>query len=522
MCVLCALDDTTTFYIGGTKRMKNLLKLLLLALVAAMLVACGTPNRTETPTPPANEGETGNETEEGTEVLDGTKAVWDAEKGQYKIEDDAQIRLGVDNDALGAAIVALWDETHPEHAGKVTFENSGAAGSADRLPTEQDSVQDVLMVIDGEVSRNVAHTLALEENLAKLIKDNSLEAFYNAGNTTDQTVYAPVTYDGMAFVTNVTLLESLGLDTTDANGDNLVDAFDTWEEIFDLSRSYLDNRPTVKARVIETDAEGNQTVTEETTDTKLNVVFPMSLKEPWSGYFALTTGGWQLLEEGDALKPGYDKPEFKKGLEFLVEAKEAGVSVEESGAISTGESMTGRWDNVLNGVNLAPFGLVGTWHDVKTFSEETGNEYLISILPTYGDVNPSPFVKTKGFVINTYTKFQSASMELLRLIYSQAGLQAMVDNSAYAPSLADGSELTPDLTGKTVQEQFMSAFKYNYPEPAITLPENPGKKAMDAAYYGTMELITPQVWDGTLSVDDAIAELIETTNAKIEAENVAQ
>ncbi len=505
--------------------MKNLFKLLVLAIVAAMLVACGGTDRTETP---STDTDTETETNGGTETtdpsgnLDGTSAVWNADAGHYEIEDDAQIRLGVDTDSLGEAIVALWDETHPDHAGKVTFENSGAAGSTDRLPTEQDSVQDVLMVIDGEVSRNISHILAIEENLAEVIKNNSLEAFYNAGNTTDQTVYAPVTYDGMAFVTNLTLLENLGLDTTDENGDNLPDAFDTWEEIFELSRSYLDERPTITTRVTETDEEGNEVVTEEETEGTLNVVFPISLKEPWSGYFPLTTGGWQLLEDGDPLNPGYDKPEFKAGLEFLVEAKEAGVSVEESGAITPGESMTGRWDNVLNGINLAPFGLVGTWHNVAEFSEETGNEYAISILPTYNGVNPSPFVKTKGFVINTYTRYQSAAHELLRLIYSQDGMQAMVDTTAYAPSLADGSELTPDLTGKTVQEQFMSAFEFNYPEPALTLPENPQKKAMDAAYYGTMELITPQVWDGTLSVDDAIAELIETTNAKIEAENIPE
>lgn len=495
--------------------MKNLLKLLLLALVAALLVSCGT---TRTDGKPADN--TGGKEE--SEALDGTKAVWDAEKGQYKIEDDAKITLGVDSDAYGEAIVKLWDETHPEHAGKVTFENSGAANSADRLPVEQGEVQDVLMVIDGEVSRNVSHTLALEENLAKLIKDNALEAFYKAGNGTDQTVYAPVTYDGMAFVTNVTLLEQLGLDTKDENGDGLVDAYDTWEEIFDLAKSYKDNRPTIKARVTETDKDGNTVVTKDVKETKLLEVFPIAVKEPWSGYFPLTAGGWQLFAEGDPLKPGYEKPEFKKGLEFLIAARDAGITVQESGEVTPGESLAWRWDNVLNGVNSAPFGLVGTWMDVNGMAADSGNTYLISNLPTYEGRNLSPFVKTKGFVINTYTEYQSAATELLRLIYSKEGLQAMVDSTSYAPSLNEGSELTPNLDGKDVQKQFMAAFKYNYPEPAMTLPENPQKKAMDAAFYGTMENITPQVWDGTMSIDDAIAEIISLTNAKIEAENVAQ
>lgn len=499
--------------------MKNLLKFLIIGLVAAMLVACGS-DRTETPdTGDQDNGSNGGDT--GSQ-LDGTKAVYNAETGQYEIEDDAVLRLGVDNDSYGQAIVALWDETHPEHAGKVTFENAGGQGAADLLATQQDQSQDIVMVIDGEVSRNVAHILALEENLAKIVKDNSLESFYQAGNTTGQTVYAPLTYDGMAFVTNLTLLESLGLDTTDANGDNLPDAYDTWEKIFELSESYIGNRPDIKTLVMEVDDEGNVVVTDEETTGKLNVVFPMTLENQWSDYFAYTVEGWQLFADGDSTNPGFDDPAFAKGFEFILAAKDAQISVEESGQVTPGASMTWRWDNVVNGVNLAPFGLVGTWQDVSGLSAETGNEYAISVLPTWKGNHPSPFVKTKGFVINTHTKYQSAAMELMRLIYSAEGFQAMVDTSNYAPSLVEGSELTPDLTGKVVQEQFMSAFEFNYPEPAMNLPENPQMKAMDAAWYGVIDQVAPLVWDGDMTIEEAVAEMIEISNAKIEEGNQPQ
>lgn len=488
--------------------MKKLINLLIIGLVAAMLVACG--------------GSGDRTAGGGDEVLDGTKAVYNAEKGHYEIEEDAKIRLGVDNDDLGNALVALWDKTHPDHAGKVTFENLGAAGSADELPIQTSSLQDVIMVIDGEVSRNISHILAFEENLAKLVKENAIESFYKAGNTTDQTVYAPVTYDGMAFVTNLTLLENLGLDTTDENGDNLPDAFDTWEKIFDLAKSYIDNRPNITTRVLETNDEGETVVTDEETTGKLNVVFPMTFKNEWSDYFAYTVDGWQLFKDGDPLNPGYDDPAFKSSFDFIMAAKEAQISVEESGALTPGESMDWRWDNVLNGVNLAPFGLVGTWMDVAGMSNETGNEYAISVMPTWKGNHPSPFVKTKGFVINTHTEYQSAAMELMRLIYSAEGFQTMVDNSSYAPSLVDNSSLTPNLDGKTVQEQFMSAFEHNYPEPAMMLPDNPQKKAMDAAWYGIIGTVVPRVWDGEMTVDEAIKELIDLSTEKIEAENQAQ
>lgn len=495
--------------------MKNLFKMLIVALIAALLVSCGS----------SRGGDTGGETDKPK--LDGTQAVYDAEKGQYLIEEGAKIKIGVDNDAYGQAIVALWDKTHPEAKGAVTFQNAGGAGAADRLPTEQGTAEDVLLVIDGEVGRNSAHMLAFEENLAKLVKENAVESFYKAGNG-DTTVYAPVTYDGMAFVWNKTMLESLGLDVTDANGDSLPDAFDTWEEIFALSKSWINNRPTVKAKVVvtETNEKGEevQKVTDEVKETKLNVVFPLSLTEAWSNYMAFSSAGWDLFSAGDPLKPGFDSPEFKAGWDFILAAKEAQISVEESGSVTPGASMVWRWEAVLNGVNLAPFGLVGTWMDVKDLSAKSGNEYVVSQLPTWKEKPTTPFVKTKGFAINGYTKYRSAATELMRLIYSKEGLQAMVDNSSYAPSLVDNSALAPDLTNAVVQGQFMKAFTHNYPEPAFTLPENPAKKAMDTFYYGEGKFMTlaPKVWDGEMTVDEAIAELIKVTNAQLEVDNKAQ
>lgn len=495
--------------------MKKLMNLLVLVVVLAMLAACGSSSRGgDTPT------------DKGPK-LDGTQAVYNAEKGQYEIEEGAVLKIGVDNDAFGNAIVELWNKTHPEFAGKVIYQNVASAGAADRLATEQDTVEDVILVIDGEVGRNAAHMLAFEGNLEKLVKENSIESFFMAGNRAT-TVYAPIAYDGLAFVWNKTMLESLGLDVTDANGDNLPDAFDTWEEIFALSKSYIGNRPTVKTNVFveETNANGEKEMkpTGETKETKLNVVFPLALTEPWSGYMMYSSAGWDLFADGDVSKPGYDTPEFKAGWDFLLAAKEAQISVEESGVVTPGSSMGWRWDDVLNGNNLAPFGLVGTWMNVEGWSKEFNNEYVVSKLPTWKGNPTTPFVKTKGYVINGYTKYRSAASELVRLLYSKEGLQAMVDNSSYAPSLVEGSALTPTLAGKPVQEQFMSAFVENYPEPQFTLPNNPAKTGMDTFYYGEGKVLSlaPLVWDGTKTVDEAIAELIKVTQAQFEADNVAQ
>ena len=496
--------------------MKKLLQLLMLALVAALLISCGT-------TPPAEEtpgGETGAETEVPGANLDGETVVWNAEKGQYEIEPDADITFAADNDAFGAAIVALWDKTHPEHAGKVKFENMGSQDTADKIGESQGELPDVILVVDGEVPRNAAHMLAFDSHLADIVRANGSEQGLAAGNPTNTVIFAPAALDGMTFVTNVTMLEGLGYDVTDANGDGLVDAFDTWEEIFDLAKEWAADRPVYKVRQTEVfvNDEGNEETrfTDEYVEQQVNVVFPLTLDNQWSDYHHLSSAGWRLYSSEDAAKPGYDDPKFAEGFEFMLAAKEAKISVEQSGEVTPASAMTWRWDNVLNGVNLAPFGLVGTWMNVAGDSEATGNTYSISNLPTWKGLNQATFAKTKGYIINSYTDYRSAAHELLRLVYSQEGFQAMVDNSSYAPALVADSEVAPVLADDSVQKQFMNGMQYTAIEPGLTLPS--GKKGMDAVFYAHISDYEKAVWDGELSVEDAIAQLIEVTEAAIAAE----
>jgi len=465
-------------------------KLLAVVLSAIVLAGCSTSSRT-------TETTDDNGTDEVT--LDGTTAVFDEATNKYLIEDGATLRFGTDDDNYGAAIVALWDETYPEHAGAVEYINNGAAGAADLLAEQQGEYPDVFFAIDGEVPRNEAHLLAFDEHLASKVQSNSIDTFYNSANRNNQTVYAPMTYDGMAFIWNKTMLETLGLDTTDADGDNLADAFDTWEEIFALAQDWQTDRPVYK-------------------DKNLNVVFPMTLENQWSDYHHLTSMGWEIFKDNDPLNPGYDDPKLAEGMQFILDAKEAKISVEESGIVTPAESMIWRWDDVLNN-ELSPFGLVGTWMDVEAAQETTGSEFVISALPTYKGNNQTPFVKTKGYVISAYTQYRSAANALVDLLYSDAGFQAMVDNSSYAPSLVDNTTIAPDMEDDGVQASFSNGFKYNYPEPQLTLPNAPAVKAMDV-YYSFISDAEKAVYSGDSSIEDAITKLVSDSDAWYEANNV--
>ncbi len=465
--------------------MKRLISLLVLILIAGSITGCARALKTC-----------------DAAKLDGTTVCYDEKLEQYAIESDAVLVINVDNDDYGNAIVALWDKVHPEFAGKLTFVNTGSQGATDRLAVDTTAFPDVTFAIDGEVSRNVTHLLPIEAMLAKTIKDNSIETFYKAGNSTAVTVYAPMTYDGMAFIWNETMLTALGLSVADADGDNLPDAFDTWEEIFALANTWKTNRPMYKGASVKT-------------------VFPLALGEVWSGYMALSSTGWNIFSTGDATMPGYNDAKFKSSFQFLLDAKAAAIDTNELGETLTAENMGWRWDAVLADQS-APFGLVGTWMDPAAAAATNSVKFHISALPTYKGNHLTPFVKTKGWVINGYTRYQSGATELLRLVYSMDGFQAMVDNSSYAPSLLDGSTLTPELAATSVQAQFGKALVYNTPEPFYTMPKNMTKKGMDSVFYPYMGATFAAVWNGTKTIDAAVAELIALADAAIAVDNVAQ
>lgn len=415
-----------------------------------------------------------------------SKAVWRG--NQFQIEKGAKIRLGVDNDNLGKAIVALWDKLHPEAAGAVEYVNFAAAGGTDQITALQGEAPDVALVIDGEVSRNDQSLLALDAVITKAATSFAMEPFYTGANGKAKK-FVPVAYDGMAFAWNKTMMEALKLDTTDKNKDGLPDAFDTWEKIFDLAKKWQANRPTYKGKPV-------------------NIVYPMCLDEVWSGYSNLSAGNWKIFPTKDAANPGFDQDGFRAGLEFIKAASDAMISVEANGVKTPGASMTWRWDDALNN-ETAPFFLVGTWMDVNGAETKGGYDIKFGPMPTWKGVRLTPFVKTKGWVINGFTKYPSAAHELYRILFTKDGMQTLVDNSAYIPALKAKATNAPNYRKDPNKAEMSAAFAFNYPEPTVTLPANPKKKAMDGYYGIGLNLELRAVWDGEKTPAQAQATVVD-------------
>lgn len=413
------------------------------------------------------------------------------------VEQGAKIRIGVDNDKWGEAIVALWNKKYPANKGALEYEYVGCAGATDYVGQLQGDAADVVLCIDGEVSRQVQSLIKMTPQIVKFASTFAIEPFYSNTNATGN-VYVPVAYDGLIFSWNKTMCEALGLDTTDADGDGLPEAFDTWEEIFAWSKS-LKTRPVYKGK-------------------KVNVVFPMCLGNQWGFYSMFTSCGWQIYAEGDTSKPGFDKPEFKEALDFLREAAVSRVSVEANGELTPGSSMSERWQEYLDS-EISPFACVGSWMDVNGAEVATGSDFKFSRMPTWKGNQLTPLVKTKGFVINGFTKYPKASAELIKLLISRDGMQTMIDYSSYIPALTANAPTIPDFSKDQNKQEMSKAFEKSYGEPSKSLPINKQMACMQCYYNIAIEQSYYPVWDGTTTSEKAQAEIVKNARVWFETNN---
>jgi arabinogalactan oligomer / maltooligosaccharide transport system substrate-binding protein len=447
---------------------------------------------------------------------DGTEACWNAEERSYRWEEDAVVEIGVDNDTMGAALIEQWNADYPDLANKLVYRNYGSVNGASTgmqgIQDGQGEAPDVALVIDNEVTGKEASVLPLHPYFVDLANEQTLESV-NTGINKTATYFLSSFYDGMTFSWNKTMLEALDISLTDANNDGLPDAVDTFEEIFALAESY-ETRPEFTFETNRLDDNEDPISVTKT----IKEFYPLSLDEPWSAYSSLTAGGWELFGGADLLEPEFDAPEFLEGLEFIQAFGETNMSVDDTGAKKAASAMGWRWDDYLNG--NYPFSLVGTWMDVDGKEATENLDFKFSAMPTYEGQQLSPLMKTKGFVVNAYSLYPSASSEVLRWLYSAETFGTMVNNSSYLPALETDAAIYPEITSEN-KEEFAFGMRFNHLEPAGSLPLSPTTRAMNVYYAIGITDFYKAVWDGTKTPAVAQTEIVSAATAWIAANNVA-
>ena len=390
-----------------------------------------------------------------------------------------EIKVGVDADAWVTALNTYFT-ANPLEGITVTAVNHGSAGAADEITATQGAMPDIQLVIDGEITRNGASLADVGDKIETKLAKNSVSKFVNATKVNGKSKYVPTGYDGMAFAYNKTMLAALGVDVTEITDKGLPASIDTFEEIFALAEKWAEEGYATYA--------GN----------KITTVVSVVADEPWSAYAYVSAGGWKIFSNTeDVTDAGFGSAEFKAGLEFLAAAADARVKVQSAGTtyeLSPSTTLTQQQSEDLITNRTSPMALVGTWQNVAgSVAVQEGDEIVFAAMPTWKGNQPSPFIKSKGFAINAYSKNVAAARTVLDVLYSQELMQVMLDNTSMPAVLGNNAEFQLTLT--ETQQSMINAFQYGYSEVSTAMPNNPSSKLMDAYYNISINSFYKRAWD---------------------------
>ena len=218
---------------------------------------------------------------------------YDEENQRYQIEDGARIRVMVENEAYGQALINLWDAEHPEQTGviePIVVQNFDAA-------TWLGYKTDIALLWSNDAAQILNNFMPVQPDLEVMIQEHVPQQFGELLNL-EGLRYVPMSYYGLVFSTNVTMLNEMGYDSTDENGDGLVDAFDSFEELMALAEEW----------------GGIERIYH---DRAVTAVFPFALSELWASMVFFSADQFRFFATYEALRPGMETDEFLETLKFL-------------------------------------------------------------------------------------------------------------------------------------------------------------------------------------------------------------
>ena len=361
----------------------------------------------------------------------------------------------------------LWRSRHPKRSDVLTYTLASEAQPSDLLFLTQNQAGfqfDTLSALDMSALHYDLPMISPELNLTDVR-------------------FMPLTGEGFAFITHLTQLEEMGVDISDVNQDNLVDAVDTFEKIQTLQKNW----PTDQASFI------------------------FSLNEPYSFYPFLTASGWQLFETHDALDPRFEDERFLESLKFIQTLSKLdwnGTKENTAAAYDFAYSHAFQEDDFI-------FSIVSTWMFVEDYQALTDSKWQVSLFPSMNqDTEPlTPFLReVKGYVLSSNARYPSASHEVLRLIQSTSGLQSLLDTTNLIP-LGSKTQLNQLSFIQDIRKQFALAFTSARSEPLIALEKNVGIPAFSLYFDIDFMPKIQALWNGEMTAEETRNQIMMASDA---------
>lgn len=417
--------------------------------------------------PPEAAGETNTpavegEADAGTET-EPAEAETETAAEELVPEEGAELLLWTDKQAYGEAIAEGFMKLYPEV--KVTAEEVGFTDARKKMELDgpAGSGADVFMISHSRLNSAISSGMVLpitgnvEETLRNELSDAAVKS---------------ASFDGVLYGAPVSVEANSIFYNKDLVGDKPAQTF---EEIVEFAKEF--NKP-----------NENQ------------FAFMMDAANAYSAYGFLSCFGYQLfgVDGMDEDAPGFDSPEFLKGLEFFKDLREI-LPV-------NSQDLKGEFVNEQFKQGKAAYILGGPWN-IADF-RSSGVNFGVMVMPTVEGNTTTPFAGLKVAHVSAYTDYPNAAMLLTGYMASVEGANILYNTNYKATALRDISVvegLAEDVDLSVFSKQFEQAFPV------------PNAERVDY-YYSIGEKTIALVFDGQLEPEEAAQKAMEEWNSLVASE----
>ena len=379
---------------------------------------------------------------------------WNPDTEMYAFEDGASLKVWVDNEDYGEALIAAWDA-----------KNTG-------VPLEYEIVgtvdQRTKLELDGPAGIGADVIQVPHDHVTTLIDSGIVSAFRPElaavlNNRLAETAMATALVDGNQYGASV-ITESIAL----FYNKDLVGDFrpSTFEELVDWAADY-------KAKTG-------------------NFGLGWQVEDAYHNYFFLTAFGFRVFGEDsmDADEPGWDQESVAKGLEFFKSIRSKAFDVPGPDA---------NWDTTVSKFQTGelPFTITGPWAIGDAVNN--GVNFGVMPLPTIAGNQPYTFSGAQIVLISEYAKYPNAAHNLVSFMASEEGLGIIYNVNGKLPAVKDPSTIA-GLADNALLSGIAEQANFSYPMPVI--------KEIQYMWEPQANLFR-FVWSGELTIEEAQAKAME-------------
>lgn len=475
--------------------------------------------------------------------LDNKSVCYDKYTGYFLIEEEASLDVQVEHKDIGEALVARWNELHPDHNGSLTY----TVAPTLTLQQLQEGINNDIVIAN---PNDAVYFMDKFKNLgqrASGILGESFPSLHQDSINARGFYFIPNTVSGQLFVYNKTLMESLGYSTDDIDNSGIPDTFETWELILENSKELFENP---------------------------GIVFPLTFEDQNMFYPFLTGGRWTLNFTKNGSNPEFGSNEFLDSLQLIYDMGEVAwdkftatpledATVEETleespitpsenaelGSENSEETVENPNESTTDPENedlvpAVPVKYINTAESLKwqfetaffegktlftiatdiplfdSYEASTQSEYIYAPFPTYKDHHLTQRVDVEGYFVSSDSMYPSAAAEVIRILRTPEMVVKGYNTTGKIPSYHRNH--LEDLNLETKVKEKVLAYSYGDTLPISALNKNPQVLSRNLYYEVDIMPVLRKLFNHTMTPKEAQEEIVLLSKSWLDLNDIIE